>query len=118
MIFGLLSLLALSATGEVSHVGYLIAFSLVIGLAALVLGISAARRARLEDTMRPRGSVAAIILGSVSLTLAVLALIGLVFTKQLTNYQQCMNNAHGTSAQQTCTRQLLHSMESRFNNGS
>ncbi|HEX3492347.1 MAG TPA: hypothetical protein VHU92_23580, partial [Streptosporangiaceae bacterium] len=67
MIFGLLSLLALSATGEVTHAGYLIAFALVIGLAALVLGITAARRARLEDTMRPRGSVAAIILGSVAI---------------------------------------------------
>jgi hypothetical protein len=114
MIFGLLSLLALSAANEVSHVGYLITFALVVGLAALVLGISAARRARLEDTMRPRGSVAAIILGSVSLALAALALVGLVFTKQLTNYEQCMNNAHGTAAQQTCTRQLLHAMESRF----
>jgi hypothetical protein len=114
MVFGLLSLLALSATGEVTHVGYLIAFALVVGLAALVLGITAARRARLEDTMRPRGSVAAIILGSVSLALAALALVGLVFTKQLTNYEQCMNNAHGTTAQQTCTRQLLHAMESRF----
>jgi hypothetical protein len=114
MIFGLLSLLALSAANEVSHVGYLITFALVVGLAALVLGISAARRARLEDTMRPRGSIAAIILGAVSIVLALLALAGLVFAKQLTNYEQCLNNAHGTAAQQTCTRQLLHGMESRF----
>lgn len=114
MVFGLLSLFALSATGEVSHVGYLIAFAMVVGLAALVLGITAARRARLEDTMRPRGSVAAIILGSVSITLAALALVGLVFTKELTNYEQCINNAHGTAAQQTCTRQLVHAMENRL----
>jgi hypothetical protein len=117
MVFGLLSLLALSATGEVSHASYLIAFGLVIGVAALALGISAARRARLEDTMRPRGSVAAIILGSVSVALALLALVGLIFTRQLTNYEQCVNNAHGTAAQQTCTRQLLHAMESRFDHG-
>src|SRR6185437_9530066 len=114
MIFGLLSLLALSAANEVSHVGYLIAFAMVIGLAALVLGISAARRARLEDTMRPRGSVAAIILGAVSIALATLALIGLVFAHQLTNYEQCLNNAHGTAAQQACTRQLIHAIQHHF----
>ena len=96
MIFGLLSLLALSAANEVSHVSYLITFALVVGLVGLVLGFSAARRARLENTMRPRGSIAAII------------------AKQLTNYEQCLNNAHGTTAQQTCTRQLLHAMESHF----
>lgn len=114
MIFGLLSLLALSAANEVSHVGYLITFAMVIGLAALVLGISAARRARLEETMRPRGSVAAIILGAVSIALAVLALIGLVFAHQLTNYEQCLNNARGTAAQQACTQQLIHAIQHHF----
>ena len=114
MIFGLLSLLALSAANEVRHTGYLITFALVVGLVGLVLGISAARRARHENTMRPRGSIAAIILGAVSILLALLALVGLVFAKQLTNYEQCLNNARSSTAQQTCTRQLLHAMESHF----
>jgi hypothetical protein len=111
-VFGLLSLLSLAAANQVKHVGYLVAFSLIIAVVGLVLGISAARRARLDDTMRPRGSVSSIILGSVAIVLALLTLVGLVFSKQLTTYQDCISSAHSTAAQQNCARNLLHGLES------
>lgn len=113
MIFALISLLALSAANEVKHVGYLVAFALVVAAGAAALGISSARRARIEETARPRGAIAGIVLGIISVALAGLALIGLIFSKQLTTYENCVNNAHSSAAQQTCTRQLLHNLEHR-----
>jgi predicted PurR-regulated permease PerM len=112
-VFGLLGLLALSAVSQAGHALYLVAFALVIGAAACVLGVSAGRRARREDTVRPRGSVAAIILGAVSVVLALFAMVGIAFNQQLTSYEQCMNNAVTTAAQHACTQQLLHAVESR-----
>lgn len=113
-VFGLLGLLALAAVNQAGHALYLVAFSLVIGLAACVLGVSAARRAHREDTARPHGSVAGAILGVVSMVLAVVVLVAVVYARQLTSYEQCMNNAHTTTTQQGCTRQLLQAVQSRY----
>jgi peptidoglycan/LPS O-acetylase OafA/YrhL len=116
-VFGLLSLLALTAANQAGHASYLVSFALVVGVAACVLGVSAARRARREDTARPPGSVAAIILGVVSIVLSLLAFVGIVFAKQLTTYEQCRNNATSNVEQQACTRQLMHSVQSRYGQG-
>ena len=89
-------------------------FALVVGVTACVLGASAARRARREDTARPPGSVAAVILGVVAIVLSLLAFVGIVFARQLATYEQCMNNAPSNAAQQACTRQLMHSVQSRY----
>jgi hypothetical protein len=105
-------MLALSGVGQAGHALYLLAFALVVGAAAAILGITAARAARKDGTTRPRGSVAAIILGFASVALAALSIVGTVYYSQLTTYQRCINDAHGTTAQQTCTRHLIHSMES------
>jgi hypothetical protein len=64
--------------------------------------------------MRPRGSVAAIVLGALTIVLALFALIGIAYSQQLTTYEQCMKNATTTAAQQACTHQLLHSVQSRY----
>jgi hypothetical protein len=113
-IFGLLSLLALSAVSQAGHALYLVIFALVIGALGGVLGISAARRARRENTIRPRGAVAAIVLSAISISLGLLALIGVIFSRQLTDYEQCMNSARTTAAQQVCTDRLLHAVESGY----
>jgi MFS family permease len=113
-IFGLLGLLALSAANQVAHPSYLVAFALAIGIVACVLGATAARRARREETARPRGSVAGIVLGGVSIGLALLAFVAITFSRQLTDYQQCMDNARSATAQQTCTHQLLQSVRSQY----
>jgi multisubunit Na+/H+ antiporter MnhC subunit len=89
-----------------------VVFALVVGLAGCVLAISAARRARRDETMRPRGWVAGLVLGIISIGMALIALVGIIFSRQLTNYDQCIHNATSSSAQQTCTRQLLRAVES------
>jgi hypothetical protein len=113
-VFALLSLFALVAANRAGHAIYLVIFALVVAVAACVLGASAGRRARREDTMRPRGSVAGIVLGSVAIILALLALLGIVFARQLTSYEQCMHNAQSTAAQQVCTHHLLQSVQSHY----
>jgi hypothetical protein len=113
-IFGLLSLLALSAANQAGHASYLVAFALAVGVAACVLGITAARRARREDTALPRGSITGIVLGTVSIGLALLAIVAMVFTQQLTSYEQCMHSAATTPAQQSCTRQLLRAVQTHY----
>jgi hypothetical protein len=112
-VFGLLGLLALTAANQAGHALYLVVFALVIGAAGCVLGISAGRRARREATMRPRGSVAAIVLGAVTIVLSLFAIIGIAYSQQLTTYEQCMKNATTTAAQQACTHQLMHAVQSR-----
>lgn len=110
-LFGALSLFALSASGQAEHASYLLAFALVVGVAAAVLGITAARAARTEGTTRPRGSMAAIILGVVSVVLTAVTIFGMVFNSQLTRYGNCVQAAHGNAAQQACTRQFIRSLE-------
>lgn len=110
-LFGALSLFALSASGQAEHASYLLAFALVIGVAAAVLGITAARAARTEGTTRPRGSMAAIILGVVSVVLTAVTIFGMVFNSQLTRYGNCVQAARGNAAQQACTRQFIRSLE-------
>jgi hypothetical protein len=113
-IFGLLSMLALTAANQAGHAVYLVVFALVIGVAAAVLGISAGRRAHREGAARPRGSVAGIILGVVSVILALMALFVLTFSRQFASYEQCMNKATTPAAQQACTHHLLQSVQSRY----
>ena len=115
-IFGLLSLLALTAANQAGHALYLVLFALVIGLAATVLGISAGNRAHREGAVRPRGSVAAIVLGVISVVLALMASVVLLFPHRFANYEQCMSNAATPAAQQDCTDQLLQTAVPSHNN--
>jgi uncharacterized membrane protein len=113
-VFGLLSLLALTAANQAGHAIYLVVFALLIGAVAAVLGISAGRRAHREGAARPRGSVAGIVLGVVSVILALMALVVLTFSRQFASYEQCVNNATTPAAQQACTHQLLQAVQSRY----
>jgi hypothetical protein len=110
-VFGLLSLFALSAANLVGHPLYLVVFAVVVALLAIVTGASARRAARREDTARPRGSVAAIVLGSVALALALILSLAIVFSRQLTAYQNCIAVARTSAAQQACAQQLRNSVD-------
>ena len=112
-VFGLLSLLALSVAGQVTHPLYLVVFALIVGLGAAVLGISAARRARRENTARPRGSVAAIILGTVAVIVGLLAVLVIAYSPQFNQYEQCLKGASSTAAEQVCAHNLLHAVQSQ-----
>jgi Na+/proline symporter len=116
-IFGLLGLIALSAANQAGHASYLVGFALIIGAAGCVLGISAVVRARRDETIRPRGSVAGIIMGAVCVVLSLLAFVGIIFARQLTSYESCMNNATTNAAQQACTQQLMRAVQTRTDQG-
>jgi predicted PurR-regulated permease PerM len=112
LILGVLSVLALLGVGSNFHRGiYLVIFALAVGIGACWLGITAMRRARRAVSMRPRGAVAAIVLGVIGALLsAVLLLAFAAFWSQLNSFSQCLNEANTPSAQQTCVTQLHRSV--------
>jgi hypothetical protein len=112
-VFGLLSLFALSATGQVNHALYLVAFAFVVAVIAIVAGASASRRARREETARPRGSLAAVILGSVAIFLCAVALVAIVFARQFAAYEQCTSNAPNAAAKQACATKLMQAVQKK-----
>jgi multisubunit Na+/H+ antiporter MnhB subunit len=105
-------MLALVGVRSNFHRGiYLVIFALVVGIGACWLGITAMRRARRAVSVRPRGAVAAIVLGVIGALLsAALLLAFALFWNQLNSFSQCENEANTPSAQQTCVNQLDHSM--------
>ena len=87
------------------------AFAFVVAVIAIVAGATASRRARREGTARPRGSLAAIILGSVSIVLCAAALVAIVFARQFAAYEQCISNAPSSSAKQACATTFMHAVQ-------
>jgi uncharacterized membrane protein YoaK (UPF0700 family) len=114
-VFGLLSLFALSAAGQVAHALYLVAFAFVVAVVAVVAGASASRRARREETARPRGSLAAVILGSVAIFLCAVSLIAVVFASQFANYETCISNAPTSAAKQACATKFMQAIQKQVN---
>jgi predicted PurR-regulated permease PerM len=114
-VFGLLSLFALSAAGQVNHALYLVAFAFVVAVIAIVAGASASRRARREETARPRGSLAAVILGSVAIFLCAVALVAIVFARQFADYQTCISNAPTSAAKQACATKFMQAVQKQVN---
>jgi len=113
-VFGLLSLFSLSAANLVGHPLYLVIFAVAVALLAIVTGASAARRARKEATARPRGSVAAIVLGAISLVLAAFLSVAIVFANEITAYQNCVAVAPNTAAQQACAQKLMNAVDHKL----
>ena len=94
---------------------YLVIFALVVGLAACWLGVTAMRRARHADSMRPRGATLGTVFGAISAFLSAFLLIFLaIFWGQMTTYSQCINAANTVTAQQACLNQLNHSLNSEI----
>jgi uncharacterized membrane protein len=91
-----------------------VAFAFVVAVIAIVAGASASRRARREETARPRGSIAAVILGSVAIVLSAASLVVIVFASQFAAYQQCMNNAPTASAQQACVQTFMKAVQKQL----
>jgi predicted PurR-regulated permease PerM len=90
---------------------YLVFFALAVGIGACWMAITALRRARRAVSMRPRGAVAAIVLGGIGALLsAVMLLAFAAFWNQLNSFSQCLNEANTPSAQQACVNQLHSSV--------
>jgi hypothetical protein len=90
---------------------YLVIFSLIVGIAACWLGVTAMRRARRSASMRPRGALLGTVFGAIGALLSASLLIILaVFWGQLTSYSRCLGAANTLTARHACLNQLNHSL--------
>jgi hypothetical protein len=113
---GVLSLLGMMlGLGNLRRGIYVAALTLLFGLAAIWLGVTASKKARRSGTARPRWAVGGVVLGSIGLAFSALWLLVLaVFWPQLSAYYTCMGGANTVAAQQACHDQLTNSVGSEL----
>jgi hypothetical protein len=114
LVFGIMSLTALlfGFGPDPSRAVYLVLFSSLVGLAAVVIGVTAIRNARKAGSYRPRGAIGGIGLGALAtlISLAFLVLY-LAFPSQTRTYLTCINQAQTTSEKQACLQQFKRSIQ-------
>jgi len=90
---------------------YLLIFSAVVGIAALVIGITALVKARKTGTYRPRGAIGGIVLGALATLIAVPILATyLAFPTQVSNYVTCLHQAQNSTDQRACMTKFYRSI--------
>ena len=111
----MLSLLAMTAVGNIQRGVYVVAVALAVAVAALVLAFSTMSAARRARTRRPRGVLAGAVLGVLGCLLCGCVLAGfLIFWTQLHQYANCENAANTTATQQICQNQLNNSISNQI----
>jgi len=112
LLLAVLSLLGLLGVSNFQRGVYIVAFALVAGVLAIWFGGTALARTRRAGTAGPRGSVAAIVIGSIGVLLSGLLLLGFaLFGKQASTFSRCLSGANTVAAQQACQNQFIHSVE-------
>lgn len=87
---------------------------LVLGVAALVVGIRARRAARAGDEAAP-GAVPGIVLGSIGLVFSVLSVSLTVFLwSELSGYQNCLSTSNTSTDKQTCRDEYYPKIEDKL----
>jgi multisubunit Na+/H+ antiporter MnhB subunit len=108
-------MLAMLAIGNVQRGAYVAAVALAVAIAALILAFTTMSAARQAGTQRPRGVLAAAVIGVAGFVLCGFALAGfLLFSAQLQQYADCMNGAITNATQQTCQNQFENSLTNRI----
>jgi hypothetical protein len=112
LIIGVLSLAGLMlGLGNLRRGVYVAVLTLLFGVAAIWLGVTASKKARRTGTARPRWAVGGVVLGGLGLALSALWLLVLaVFWPQLSAYYTCMTGANTVAAQQACHTQFTNSV--------
>ncbi len=112
LIIGVLSLAGLMlGLGNLRRGVYVAVLTLLFGVAAIWLGVTASKKARRSGTARPRWAVGGVVLGGLGLALSALWLLVLaVFWPQLSAYYTCMTGANTVAAQQACHTQFTNSV--------
>jgi len=112
LIIGVLSLTGLMlGLGNLRRGVYVAVLTLLFGVAAIWLGVTASKKARRSGTARPRWAVGGVVLGGLGLALSALWLLVLaVFWPQLSAYYTCMTGANTVAAQQACHTQFTNSV--------
>jgi hypothetical protein len=113
LIFGAVALIALFGLGTDLHKGvYLLIFSAAVGVAALVIGVTAVIKARKTGSYRPRGAVGGIVLGALATLIAVPILATyLAFPTQVSNYVNCLHQAQTSSEQRACMTKFYKAIQ-------
>jgi ABC-type amino acid transport system permease subunit len=116
MVLGLLSLIGLMlGLGNLRRGIYVAVLTLLFGVVAIWLGVTASKRARRSGTARPRGAASGVVLGAFGLAFSALWLMVLaVFWPQLNTYYNCMGGANTVTAQQACHDQFTSSVGSEI----
>ncbi|MHB1595018.1 MAG: hypothetical protein ACYCO9_15810 [Streptosporangiaceae bacterium] len=111
LAFGVVSLFALLWLGaSASRAVYLLLFSVVVGIAGTVIGITALVKANRTGAYRPRGAIGGIVLGAIATVLAGLMLMAfLLYPGPIRNYFRCVQVATTRTAQNSCLNGLYHS---------
>jgi uncharacterized membrane protein len=112
-----LSLLAMTAVGNIQRGVSVVAVALAVAIAGLVLAFTTMSAARRAGTRRPRGVMAGAVLGVIGTVLSAFVLAGfLVFWTQLHQYANCENAANTTATQTACQNQLNNAVTSKIRN--
>jgi hypothetical protein len=115
LALSVLSLLAMTLISNIHRGVYVIGVALVVAIVALALAIMTTSAAKRAGARRPRGVVAATILGLVGFVFCSLALAGfLVFHQELSQYANCESGANTTATQTACENQLDNSVRNEI----
>ena len=111
LALSVLSLLAMTLISNLNRAAYVLGVALVLAFGSM----SAARRA---GARRPRGVIAATVLGLIAFVFCGFALSGfLLFRTEVTQYATCMNSASTPAAQTACQNQLDNSVRNELLGG-
>jgi hypothetical protein len=112
LVLGALSLIGLLlGLGNLRRGIFVAVLTLLFAVTAIVLGVTASKKARRGGTARPRGAVGGVVLGGLGLAFSALWLLVLaVFWPQLSAYYNCMSGANTVAAQQACHTQFTNSV--------
>jgi multisubunit Na+/H+ antiporter MnhB subunit len=112
LMLGVLSLIGLMlGLGNLHRGIYVAVLTLVFGVTAIWLGVTASKKSRRSGTARPRWALAGVMLGGLGLALSALWLLVLaVFWPQLNAYYNCLGGANTVAAQQACHSQFTNSV--------
>ena len=111
----MLSLLAMTRISDIQRGGYVAGVALAVAILALALSFPAMSAARRAGTRRPRGVIAATVLGLIAAVLcSFLLAVFVFFHTEVTQYANCMSGATTPAAQTACRNQFDNSLRTQF----
>ena len=115
LALSVLSLLAMTQISNMHRGVYVIGVALAVAIVALALSFPTMSAAKRAGTRRPRGLIAATILGVIAVVFCSFALAGfLLFRTELSQYANCLSAANTTATQTACQNQLDNSVRNEI----
>jgi hypothetical protein len=115
LALSVLSLLAMTQISNIHRGAYVVGVALAVAVVALVLAFGSMSTAKRAGTRRPRGVVAATVLGRIAFVVCGFALSGfLLFRTELNQYANCMSGANTSATKTACQNQLNNSVRNEI----